>query len=103
MCVCGSEYVSVWSYSCVCIMQWNQIDLKTKLWTLQLKHALLQVKKVCDKESINVKPKVLLDVEQHLVGGTYTERCKTRLYWPVSTGVTAWQYPLLKCVEKTDV
>lgn len=44
MCVCGSEYVSVWSYSCVCIMQWNQIDLKTKLWTLQLKHALLQVK-----------------------------------------------------------
>lgn len=44
MCVCGSEDVSVWSYSCVCIMQWNQIDLKTKLWTLQLKHALLQVK-----------------------------------------------------------
>ena len=28
--------------------------------------------------------------ELNLVGGTYAERCNTRLYWPVSMGVTAW-------------
>lgn len=26
------------------------------------------------------------------MGGTYAERYKTRLYWPVSIGVTAWQH-----------
>ena len=36
-------------------------------------------------------PKVLLAVELNLVGGTYAERCKTRLYWPVLIGGTAWQ------------
>ena len=40
-------------------------------------------------------PKALLAVELNVVGGTYNERCKTRLYWPVSNGVTAWQHPQL--------
>ena len=40
-------------------------------------------------------PKALLAVELNLMGGTYAERCKTRLYWPVSIGVTAWQHPQL--------
>ena len=40
-------------------------------------------------------PKALLADELNLVGGTYAERCKTRLYWPVSIGVTAWQHPQL--------
>ena len=39
-------------------------------------------------------PKMLLAVELNLVGGTYAERCKTRLYWPVSIGVTAWKHPV---------
>lgn len=38
----------------------------------------------------------MLAAELHLVGGTYAERCKTRLYWPVSIGVTGWPYPFLK-------
>ena len=44
-------------------------------------------------------PKALLAVELNLVGGTYAERCKTRLYWPVSIGVTAWQHPQLVTSE----
>ena len=38
--------------------------------------------------------------ELHLVGGTYAERCKTRFYWLIV--VTAWQYLLLKSMEKTE-
>ena len=40
-------------------------------------------------------PKILLAIELNLVGRTYAERCKTRLYWPVSIGVTACQHPQL--------
>ena len=36
------------------------------------------------------------------MGGTYTERCKTRLYWPVSIGVTAWQHPKSRCPPTTS-
>ena len=50
----------------------------------------LQIQKFC----LRIR-KFCLRIELNLVGGTYAERCKTRPYWPVSIGVTAWQHPQL--------
>ena len=52
----------------------------------------LRIQKFCMRFA---NPEALLAVELNLMGGTYAERCKTRLYWPVSIGVTAWQHPPL--------
>ena len=50
---------------------------------------------LANPKALLANPKALRAVELNLVGGTYAERCKTRLYWPVSIGVTAWQHPRL--------
>ena len=40
--------------------------------------------RIANPKVLLANPKALLAVELNLVGGTYAEICKTRLYWPVS-------------------
>ena len=78
-------------------LQTQKFCLQIQKFCLRIQKFCLRIKKLCLrilKFCLRIQ-KLCLLLSWIWGGGTYAERCKTRLYWPVSIGVTAWQHPQL--------
>ena len=80
-------------------LQTQKFCLQIQKFCLRIQKFCLRIKKLCLrilKFCLQIQ-KLCLLLSWIWGGGTYAERCKTRLYWPVSIGVTAWQHPKSRC------